>query len=100
MMIFGERVGAPAFEHAVEVAVPVGQPCGLCEEVIGAGDSGVIEGFLDSPAPRRPAHIECHYRLILGCPGHLDGDPLRPDTRTWREQGRAVMVRALYQLID
>lgn len=75
---FGLRWEAPAFDDAIEVAVPVGARCLFCTETIEETDSGTLtpyaamgeDGGMESRV--EAVHIECWLRSVLGCVSHLD----------------------------
>lgn len=71
---FGERWDAPAFDEAIEVDTPVGEPCGLCEVKIKLGDQGTTMRFAYDGGPAvRSVHLGCMLRSVLGSPDHLLG---------------------------
>lgn len=75
---FGARWGSPAFEDAVEVAVPVGRPCLLCGALLVASDRGCFQGCVrmvdgEPVGSIEPTHLGCHLRAVLGNVHHLSG---------------------------
>lgn len=71
---FGERWDAPAFQEAVEIDTPVGEPCGFCEVKIKIGDQGTTMPFMyDKGSAVRSVHLGCMLRSVLGSPDHLLG---------------------------
>jgi hypothetical protein len=62
---FGARWDASYLDRAVQVSLPVGDPCVWCNEPIGSGDQGVMIPYLDMDdrsewvSWRRPWHRDC-----------------------------------------
>lgn len=75
-VVFGAVPDIPAYEDASRVPVPVGQPCGLCDEPIGENEGGTLmprlyprgEGSVRSAV--EPVHHECSARNALGGLAH------------------------------
>lgn len=96
-VFFGDRWGAPAFEDAVEVDVPVGAVCLMCTEGVAPTDSGTFTSYLAGAgeASLEAVHIECWLRSLVGCLSHLQhrcscyGGSEHEGTT--REDARAVM---------
>jgi hypothetical protein len=80
-------------------AIPVGQRCLFCEEVITENDQGVLMPLLDSQACRLvPKHRECYLRHIFGSVGHqmktcscYGGTQEDPEGMTRREAAKAAV---------
>ncbi len=104
MRWFGPPRGQEPVASGLElIAVPVGEPCGWCEEPIEAQDSGVTVPLLsDRQPPRELAyHFECHARQTLGSVAHLQrrcscfvpgATRTDPPDMTKREAARAALV--------
>lgn len=96
VFFFGDRWDAPAFDDAIQMPVPIGDPCGYCGIEIVEGDSGTFQHFFEmeqKAALMRPLHIECWFRAGMGSPAHMRGEcsckgSVEPeDDRNWYEQG-------------
>jgi hypothetical protein len=75
-VIFGDPWDAPVCEGATIIATPIGQPCGLCDEALVAGDSGMMQNFVTAEdAGWRPVHKECQFRAVVGGWGHHENHP-------------------------
>lgn len=74
MRVFGPRPWGLAIDDPdLVIATPVGESCLYCDEVIAAGDSGLILPHfdtLDASSQLRVQHRECYLRGILGSVGH------------------------------
>lgn len=71
MKWFGESWGSPLCSDSEPTETPVGAPCGWCEEIIVAGDSGLIIPHIgDEGAEQRPYHRACFLRSCIGSLGH------------------------------
>jgi hypothetical protein len=85
-------------KEARVVAVPIGEPCGRCRELIGATDSGVVMPVLgDSELLKMAFHRECFLRGVFGSVGHqrhrcscYGGDEEDPPEMTVREAAFAA----------
>lgn len=66
-------------EHEVQIATPLGQLCGLCQEAIEVGDAGTMMHFVQTDEEQRaigqlrPVHYECSMRAVIGSVAHLEG---------------------------
>jgi hypothetical protein len=88
-------------EEATEAPVPIGYRCLFCEEIIVADESGVITPYLGigmGEPQRRPGHIECWLRSVLGSVAHQEqrctcfgGSIDDSDDRSYRVQARELM---------
>lgn len=65
---FGKNWGAPFWRECPQIAVPVGQPCHWCQDLIAEGDDGVQ--YDNGPY----MHYECHMRQVIGSRAHVLGD--------------------------
>jgi hypothetical protein len=76
MRWFGHRYDAPAWDGALQVPVPVGEPCLGCTELIAADDDGITLPQWGTEE-RHPYHLRCFFDSILGA-----GHPMPPDWPT------------------
>lgn len=68
MKYFGRKHNAPMYEDTERVAVPEGSFCYHCDEMIIAGDDGIILSGCD----QHPLHRACFLRGIFGSLAHIE----------------------------
>lgn len=112
MTWFGASWGSPLNEFCEQQGTPVGEPCLHCEEPIERWASGVVLTCIQQQAGtrrRRPQHLECFLRGILGSVGHLQrrcscygGQDEDPPNLSKRDAARAAVLAFLEraELID
>lgn len=64
---FGEKWDAPILDEALQVALPNGRTCMICEQAIVRGDRGFVRGsVLNYGEDTFYVHRECELLGILG----------------------------------
>lgn len=95
---FGPAPFGPICDNIEKVETPVGEACSWCLELIAPEDSGIVMMHFDGlRSSRRPIHLECDARMLIGSLAHLQrrcscftGCKEAPLGMTKREEARRV----------